>query len=231
MKNRTFEAIKNGQEVATEELFELVNAYNFTDLVVQDENNYAIVKNSVNHFEECRGMYEFSQTHSDDGVYIAKKSDIVSVESDYREDMDTLFIKCQMGGAKKLFLVISYASTNFKVTESDEYYETDLEGVQDFLENTLGNSAEYRCMLVRFTDKNGMNIKISAPERTYIDAEDSSDWKLHISDLSTVIEVPVTDDDCNAFYRKEDRNMVMILIKPYGQPFAEIRMVFAKDND
>lgn len=45
MKNTTFEAIRNGQEVATEELFGLVNAYNFTDLVVQDENNAAILKN------------------------------------------------------------------------------------------------------------------------------------------------------------------------------------------
>ena len=228
MKNTTFEAIRNGQEVATENLFGLVNAYNFTDLVVQDENNHAIVKILVNHFEEYRGMYEFSQTYSDSGVYVAKKSDIVSVESDYREDMDTIFIKCQMDGDKKLFLVIYYASTNFKATESDEYYETDLEDLQDFLENTLGDDAEYQCELARITDKNGMSIKINEPERTYINTLDDSDWRLHISDLSTVLEVPVTDDDCNAFYRKDDGDTVTILVKPYEQPFTEIRMVFFK---
>lgn len=228
MKNTTFEAIRNGQEVATEELFGLVNAYNFTDLVVQDENNHAIVKIPVNHFEEYRGMYEFSQMYSDNGVYVAKKSDIVSVESDYREDMDTLFIKCQMDSDKKLFLVVYHVSTNFKATESNEYYEADLEDLQNFLENTLGDDAEYHCGLARFTDKNGMNIKINAPERTYINTLDDSDWKLHISDLSTVLEVPVTDDDCNTFYRKDDGDTVTILVKPYEQPFAEIRMVFSR---
>lgn len=227
--NTTFEAIKNGQEVATEELFNLVNAYNFTDLAVQDENNHAIVKISVNHFEEYRGMYEFSQTYSDNGVYVAKKSDIVSVESDYREDMDTLFIKCKMDDDKKLSLVIYHASTNFKPMESDERYETDLEDLQNFLENTLRDDAEYHCGLVRFTDMNGMSIKITSPERTYISTLDDSNWKLHISDLLTVFEVPVMDDVCNAFYRKEDGNTVTILIKPYEQPFAEISMVFCRE--
>lgn len=229
MKNTTFEGIRNGQEVATEELFNLVNAYNFTDLVVQDENNHAIVKIPVNHYEEYRGMYEFSQTYSDSGVYVAKKSDIVSVESDYREDMDTVFIKCQMDGDKKLFLVIYHASTNFKPMESDERYETDLEDLQNFLENTLGDDAEYHCGLATFTDKNGMSIKITSPERTYINTLDDSNWKLHISDLSMVFEVPVMDDCCNAFYRKEDGNTVEILVKPYEQPFAEIRMVFCRE--
>lgn len=228
MKDTTFEAIRNGQEVATEELFNLINAYNFTDLVVQDENNHTIVKIPVNHYEEYRGMYEFSQTYSDSGVYVAKESDIVSVESDYREDMDTLFIKCPMDDGKRLSLVIYHASANLKATESDEYCEIDLENLQNFLENTLGDGAEYHCGLVRFTDRNGMSVKINAPERTYINTLDDSHWKLHISDLSTVLEVPVTDDDCNAFYRKEDGDTVIILIKPYEQPFVEIVMLFSK---
>ena len=228
MKNTTFEAIRNGQEVATEELFGLVNAYNFTDLVVQDENNHAIVKIPVNHFEEYRGMYEFSQIHSDNGVYVTKKSDIVSVESDYREDMDTLFIKCQMDGDKKLFLVVYHVSTNFKATESNEYYETDLEDLQNLLENTLGDNAEYHCGFARFTNSNGMSIKITSPERTYIDTLDDSACKLHVSDWSTVLEVPVTDDDYNTFYRKDDGDTVTIMVKPLGQPFAEIRMIFVK---
>ena len=142
--------------------------------------------------------------------------------------MDTLFIKCQMDGDKKLFLVIYHASTNFKATESDEYCETDLGDLKNFLENTLGDDAEYHCMLARFTDKNGMSIKITSPERTYINTLDDSDWELHISDLSTVIEVPVIIDGCNAFYRKEDEKTVTILIKPYEPPFTEIRMLFVK---
>lgn len=60
------------------------------------------------------------------------------------------------------------------------------------------------------------------------DMVDDSDWKLYISDLSTVIGVPVIDDCCNAFYRKEDEKTVTILIKPYELPFTEIRMLFVK---
>ena len=226
MKNRTFEAIKKGQEVATEELFDLVNAYNYADLVVQDENNLAIVKISVNHFAEYGNKYEFSQAHSDNGSYIIKKSDLVSAETDYREDMDILFIKCQIINGKKLALVIFNASTNFKATESDEYYEIDLENLEDFLRNISGNEAKYYCTCTRFIDKNGMNIKIKTPRHIYLDEEDDLGRKLHICNSSAEFEFLVTDDECNAFYWKKDGDTVEILIKPCEQPFAEIRIVF-----
>lgn len=226
MKNRTFEAIKNGQEVATEELFGLVNAYNYTDLVVQDENNVAIITISVNHFEEYGNKYEFSQAHSDNGRYIIKKPDLVSIETDYREDMDILFIKCQMINDKKLALVIFNASKNFKAIESDEYYEIDLENLENFLKNISGNEAKYYCTCARFIDKSGMNIKIKTPRHIYLDEEDDAGWKLRICNSSTEFEFPVTDDECNAFYVKKGENAVEILIKPCEQPFAEVRIVF-----
>ena len=39
MMNKTVEAIKNGQEVAREELFELINAYNLTNLEVYSNDD------------------------------------------------------------------------------------------------------------------------------------------------------------------------------------------------
>ncbi len=228
MKNTILDAIRNGQETSTEELFRLVNDYDFTDLVVQDENYVAILKITINHFEKYGNAYEFSQLHSDSGMYIIKRPDIISAEPDYHEDIDTLFIKCHISDGKMMHLVIYHASANFKTTESNEYSETDLGDLQNFLENTLGDDAEYHCALAKITNKNGMNIKITSPERTYIDTMDDSDWKLHIGDALTVIEVPVTDDDCNAFYRKEKDNAVTILIKPYELPFTDIMMLFVK---
>lgn len=229
MMNTIVEAIKNGQKVVTDDLFGLINVYNFTDLIIQDENNVAIVKVQVNKFDAYENDYEFSQLSLDSGVCV-KKSDIISIESEYPEGMDTLFVRCQMSDGKKLRLVIPHILTNFKSTEYDNnFYKINLENLQNFLENTLGDNAEYHCGLARFTNRNGMSIKITSPKRTYIDTLDDSDWKLHISDLSTVLEVPVTDDDCNAFYRKDDGDTVTILVKPYEQPFAEIRMVFSKE--
>lgn len=228
MKNTTFEAIRNGQKVATEDLFGLINVYNFTDLIIQDENNVAVVKVQVDKFTAYENDYEFSQLSSDSGVCV-KESDIISIESEYPEGIDTLFIKCQMSDGKKLRLAIPHILTNFKSTEYDNnFYEIDLEDLQNLLENTLGDNAEYHCGFARFNNSNGMSIKITSPERTYIDTLDDSAWKLHVSDWSTVLEVPVTDDDYNTFYRKDDGDTVTIMVKPLGQPFAEIRMIFVK---
>lgn len=102
-------------------------------------------------------------------MYIIERPDIISAEPDYREDIDTLFIKCHISDRKMMHLVIYHASTNFKATESDEYCETDLGDLKNFLENTLGDDAEYHCMLARFADKSGLVIRINNRERTYID--------------------------------------------------------------
>ena len=47
--NKTVEAIKNGQNVATEELFEVVNSYVLTTLSLRTPDKQRIMSMKVNH--------------------------------------------------------------------------------------------------------------------------------------------------------------------------------------
>lgn len=227
MMNKTVEEIKDGQKVTMEEAFELVNAFNLTSLSVHESENTKM-KMQVNHFESYRDVFEFSQEYTDENLYTVKQSDILSMDARYEEEFDLLVIKCQMTDNREMNIVIYYVSEDFKVSDlDDDYYEIDLESMKDFLENTLGEN-EYHCASVSIEDKFSMSLKMTYPERTYINTLDDSDWKLHVSDNVNVLEVSVMDDDCNAFYRKDTDSSVEIVVKPYGQPFTEVRMLFLK---
>ena len=60
MMNKTVEAIMNGQEVSTQELFELVNDYDITSLSLLDEDKTTLSM-QVNRFEAYNDVFEFSQ--------------------------------------------------------------------------------------------------------------------------------------------------------------------------
>ena len=62
--------------------------------------------------------------------------------------------------------------------------------------------------------------------------EGEEGFSLHIGDDFTEIKLPLTDDSCNGIYHKEAGNVEEWLIKPYGQPFMEIRVViFEKESE
>ena len=73
-----------------------------------------------------------------------------------------------------------------------------------------------------------MDIKLN-PKRVYVNTLDD-DWKLHISDDFNTFEVPIVDDPpVNEFYIKEEKEeSKQIIVKPYGQPFMEISLLFFK---
>lgn len=228
MMNNTVEAIKNGQKVTMEEVFELVNVYNMTNLSLHDSSN-AILKMQVNHFESYGETLEFSQWHTEENMCTMKKSNIISTEARYDDETDSVFVTCQVPNDKKMSLTVFCVSKDFSVSGLEGYHEMDLESLHEFLESTLGDDAEYGCSLVHVTDKFSMDLKIY-PDHTYIDTLDDSDWKLHVDDGGDTLEISVMDDDCNAFYRKEGDLSVEIVINPYGQPFTEVRMLFFKRN-
>lgn len=227
--SKTLEAIKNGQEVEMQEVFELVNNFNITSLNVQDGDHTAL-KMQVNHFESYRDVYEFSQEHTDENMYIINQSDILSVDVRWEKEIDSVIVVCQMTNNKKMNLVIYYVSEDFSISESDEYEEIDLSYLEKFLDDALKENGEYYCALVRAIDKFSVFLKMTSPQRAYIDTLDDSNWKLHISDNISEFVISVMEDGCNAFYYKETDTSVEIAIKPYGQPFMEVRMLFFKRN-
>ena len=233
MTNKTVEAIKTGQEVVIEEMFELINAYNLTNLeVYREDDGIRLTEIFINSFEDYGDTYKFYQSYTYENMYLLEKSDIIGTEFRLEEKSDILIITCTLSDGKFMDLIIYNVSQDFKTSEREGYHLIELEELNEFLENTLGENAEYRCMSVRYFDKFSMDLKMTCPERTYINTLDDTDWKLHISDTMTTLEVSVSSEECmNEFYRKDDGTSVSIIVKPYGQPFAEIRMLFFKNDN
>ena len=195
---QTLQEIMDGQEVAAEEIFKLINCCNIASLNIEDANN-KILEMQVNHFEMYKDVFEFSQEHTDKNFYSVKQSDILSVEVRWEEEIDSVIAVCRMANNKKMSLIIYYVSNDFSISRLDEYEEIDLSYLEKFLEGTLNEDGEYHCSLVKIMDKFSVFLKMISPQRTYIDTLDDSDWKLHISDNISELNISVMDDICNAF--------------------------------
>lgn len=125
--------------------------------------------------------------------------------------------------------MILFPNESFKETESDEFFEIDMYTIQEFLDDVIHEKDEWYIIMARITDVFGFDFKMRNPFRTYVDT--LGDWKLHISDDINTFEVPVVDDSVNLFYMRETDSTKEIIIKPYGQPFMEIKMLFFKRNE
>lgn len=81
--NKTVEAIMNGQEVSTQDLFELVNDYDITSLSLLDGDKTTLAM-QVNRFEVFNDVFEFSQECTSYGnKYTIGQKDIVSTKGDF----------------------------------------------------------------------------------------------------------------------------------------------------
>lgn len=227
--NKTIEAIKNGQKVATEKLFEVVNMYDITHLSLM-KGNQAIWAMQVNKFQKYKDMFEFSQDcATDNNKYLLNKDEIISSDIEWNEKADALFITCILKNDMKLQMMILFPYKSFKETESDGFYETDVYSIQEFLDDVIHEKNEWYIIMTRITDVFGFDLKMRNPFRTYVDTLE--DWKLHISDDVNTLEVPVNDDSCNFFYMKETDSTKEIIVKPYGQSFMGIKMLFFKRHE
>jgi hypothetical protein len=224
--NKTVEAIKTGNKVTTEELFEVVNDYVLTALSLRSSDKKTIMSMQVNQFEKFHKDYKFSQQcHGyNDAIYLLKADDLLSVDGEYNQKADVFYITCKLKNSMELCLKIINVSGSENEIETDGFYETDVYAIQDFLDDVIHEKNEYYCILARITDVFGLDLKISSPIRTYVSTLDG--LALHISDDMNTFEVPVFDDSINLFYMKETDSSKEIIVKPYGQPFMEIRMLF-----
>ena len=231
MSNKVVEAIKKGQKVTTEELFEVVNAYVLTTLSLQTPGKDTIISMQVNQFEKAHGDYKFSQqcTGYNSVVYMLQEDDLVSVDSEYNQKADAFYITCKLKNGMDLLLTIINLSASETEIETDGFYETDVYSLQAFLDDIIHEKNEYYCILARITDVFGFDLKIRNPIRTYINTLEG--LALHISDDMNTFEVPVFDDSVNLIYMKETDHSKEIIVKPYGQPFMEIRMLFFQKHE
>lgn len=228
--NKTIEAIKTGNMVTTEELFEVVNAFVLTTLSLRTSDRNNVMSMEVNQFEKVHEGYKFSQkcTGFDSVMYLLKAEDLVSTHGEYSSEADTFYITCRIKNGMELLLMIINVSGSEEEIESNGFYETDVYEIKDFLDDVLHKKNEWYIMLARITDVFGFDLKMRNPFRTYVNTLDESEWKLHISDDFTTLEVDVVDDGVNLLYMKETDTSKEIIVKPYGQPFMEIKLLFFK---
>lgn len=185
----------------------------------------------VNQFEKFHKDYKFSQQcHGyNDAIYLLKADDLLSVGGEYNQKADALYITCKLKNGMELWLMIVNVSGSENEIETDGFYETDVYAIQNFLDDVIHEKNEYYCILTRITDVFGFDLKIRNPIRIYINT--LNDLELHISDDMNTFEVPVFDDSVNLIYMKETDSSKEIIVKPYGQPFMEIRMLFFKKHE
>lgn len=228
--NKTIEMIKAGNKVSTEELFEVVNAYVLTTLSLRTPDKRNVMSMEVNQYEKMHEDYEFSQkcTGFDSVMYLLKAEDLVSTDAEYNKEADAFYITCKLKNEMELWLMIINVSGSKEEIYSNDFCETDVYEIKDFLEDVLHEKNEYYCILARITDIFGFDLKMNNPFRTYVNTLDDSDWKLHIGDDTSALEVSVVDDSVNLFYIKETDRSKEIIVKPYGQPFMEIKLLFFK---
>ena len=230
--NKIVKAVKEGQEIETKNLFNVVNDFYLTRLRVSKDGE-SVVSMQVNVCEEHAEEYEFLQscTMFDDVAYRLRKADIDSVTSEYNAKVDTLYVTCELKNGLTVLLMI----INITGSENDvkDYREMDVYELKDFLEDVINKKNGYYCMVTRITDVFGFDLKMHNSVRTYINTLDEDDRKLHISDDFTKFEVPITDDSINEIYVKdnEQSESKSIVIKPFNQPFMEIDMLFLKRHD
>ena len=229
--NKIVEAVKEGREIETKDLFSVVNDFCLTRIRVTTSDGDIVMSMQVNKCKDRKNEYEFSQSCTGfAGVtYHLKKDDIINTKSEYNANADIFYITCEL--KNKLTVVFMIINVSGSENDRDEYGEMDVYELKDFLEDTLHEKNEYYCVLTRTTDVFGFNLKMRNCIRTYVNTLDDSDWKLHISDDFTTFEVPVTDDSINEIYVKDSESSKSIIVKPYNQPFMEIRMLFFKRHN
>lgn len=226
--SKIVEMIKNGQRLEAKELFNVVNDFVLTTLKMKSNDGHTIMAMQVNKFEEHKDEYEFSQSCSlfDSASYYLKKDDIESVQSEYNAKVDTLYFDCNLkNGTKIAFMIINVANSGDR---TKDYEEMDVYELDDFLHKVILGEDGYYCVMARVTDCFGFDIKMKNVPRIYVNTFNKDDWKLHISDDFTELEIPITDDSINEIYVKTDKKSESkhIIVKPFNQPFMEIEMLF-----
>lgn len=227
--NKTITAVKNGQSVTTAELFDTVNNLEITQLNIRTADGNTIMAMQVNRCEEVDETYEFSQSCKgyNASVYKLNKSDISDIQAEYCDEADAFYVTCKLKTGMELWLLVVNASG--MDSQLSDFREMDVHELHDFLEETVSMKGEYYCISARITDVFGVDAKLY-PKSVYINDLDD-DWKLHISCDTSSFDVPVVDDSVNEFYVKDtDASTRKIIVKPCGQPFMEISLLFFKKS-
>lgn len=214
------EATGNTGARTPEQIFEVVNNYALTTLNLRKDEEEVMVM-QINQYESTPTGHEFFQTCQMNGAsFTLNEENLVAIKSEYNKEADFLHITCKLLDGMELNLLILNVEDNKNEFAEDGWKEIDVYDLKGFLEETKGC---YR-VLVRVTNVFGLNIRIENPAPIYIDEE--LILNIGIREESDSLSLPLCDDSVNLFYVKESDCSKEVIIKPFGQPFLEIKMLF-----
>lgn len=224
---KTIETALNNTQATAKDYFQLVNQFDYSNLTLQKDGK-TVLEMAVNKIEEYGDKVEFLQDCTETH-YVLNISDIQSIEGKLHEEGDFFIISVELKDGTKLSICIFHVSTNSAVLVKESFVESDVYTLKEDLDEVLANENK-SYLLAKVSDNFGLSMKLNHVLRAYVD-EDDEGFTLYISDDFTEIKLPLTDDCCNGIYYKKSGSMEEWLIKPYGQPFMEIRLVvFENEN-
>lgn len=224
---KTIETVLNNTQATAQDYFQLVNQFEYSNITLQKDKK-TVFEMAVNKVEEYGDTIEFLQDCTETH-YVLNLSDIQSIEGKLHEESDIFIITVELKDGTKLSICIFHVSTNSAVLVKESFIEEDVYTLMDSLEEVLENDNK-SYLLAKVTDNFGLTMKLNNVLRAYVNDEEEG-FVLYISDDFTEIKLPLVDDCCNGIYRKKSGCMEEWLIKPYGQPFMEIRLVvFENEN-
>lgn len=214
------EVIGNTGARTSEQIFEVVNDYVLTILSLR-KGKEEVMSMQINQYEKTPAGHEFFQTCQMDGTrFVLSKENLVVIKSEYNKEEDFLYITCELLNGMELNMMILNMEDNKNEFAEDGWKEIDVYALKDFLEEING----YYRVLVKVTDAFGLNIGIENPAPIYID--DEEELILNVGEGSNLLRLPLCDDSTNLFYVKQSDRSKEVIIKPFGQPFMEIKMLF-----
>lgn len=228
--NKTIKALLDGESFNVEETFKIVNDFAITGLILNKDGK-TLMSMYVNKYEllpngEC--MFSQKCTGYNGTEYHLMADQIKDVEVSYSEEYGSFCIKYSLKDGTDLNLIIVNV-TDMEV-EPDERIEIDMYTVKDFLDEIWNGNSDYYCVMASMEDLYGLYTRL-IPEHVVIETTEDDEWKLHISDDRNCIEFPVVDDSVNEFYMVYGKDRKDIIIKPFGQPFMEVELMFLKKHE
>lgn len=224
--SKAIETVLSNTQATAQEYFELVNQFDYSNIVLQKDGK-TVLEMAVNKVEKYGDTFEFSQDCTQTR-YEINEADIQSIEGELHEESDIFIIKTTLNDGTKFSICIFHVSTNSAVLEKESFVEEDVYSLKDALNEVMENDNK-SYLMAKVIDNFGLSIKLNNVQRAYVN-EDEEGFSLHIGDDFTEIKLPLVDDSCNSIYHKKAGCLEEWLIKPYGQPFMEIRIAIFENE-
>lgn len=226
--NKRIETLLSNTEATAMDYFNLVNIFDCSTLSLQNDKSRT-VSMEVNEFRKIHDGFEFLQKCTDTHFDI-KEADIMYVSGKMLDEIDTFLITINMVDGASVNICIFHIETNEKTEEREHYNETDVIYLKEYFENE-----KHSPLMLIITDAFGFSTKFnSVANLSLLEEEEDEDFRymLQISNaMGASVELPLVEDSCNEIYIKESGFSDTILIRPYGQPFMEIKIIVTKPED